>query len=297
MVSTVIHAKPSTSYRPVVTVSSKRLSTRFKLGFIINSAFMLFEYTVGFLSGSLILIADASHNLTDSITLAVSWAGNQIAKKPADSGHSFGHGRSSVLSAFINSSILIAIALLIFFEAYQRFIHPVPLEGGAIAIVAIVGIFANGSVTLLFRKYTYDLNVKAAYTNMAFDAVFSVAAFIAGLLILLTHKTWIDPLISIGVGIGLLYAAVGILRQATHIFLEGVPKGMSISAIRNLILINDAVASVSDIHAWTLASDEHIVCCTIVPKEKDYAQLQQITKDMKRELRSFGFSKVIIEVA
>lgn len=276
--------------------NTRGLSTRFKLGFVINSSFMLFEYILGFMSGSLILIADASHNLTDSITLAVSWAGNHIAKKPADSGHSFGHGRSTVLSAFINSSILLAVALLIFFEAYQRFTHPVPLEGGIIAIVAIVGIFANGSVALLFHKYTYDLNVKAAYTNMAFDAVFSIAALLAGLLIMLTHKTWIDPLISIGVGIGLVYAASGILRQATHIFLEGVPKGISLQEIRSRLLANNAVAQVNDIYAWTIASDEHILCCSIVPKVKAYDQLQNTTEDIKHELQSFGFSKVIVEV-
>lgn len=272
------------------------LGNRFKVGFIINSAFMLLEYTVGFLSGSLILIADASHNLTDSVTLAVSWAGNYIARKPADSSHTFGHGRSTVLSAFINSSVLLAIGIFIFFEAYQRFLHPVPIEGGIIVTVAMVGIIANSLVALIFRKYTNDLNVKAAYTNMAFDAVFSIAALLAGLLIILTRKTWIDPIVSIGVGLGLLYAAIGILRQATHIFLEGTPKGISIDEVRNIILANDAVTDVGTIYAWTIASNEHVLCCTIVPRKIDYMKLQEATTVMKRDLKSLGFSTIIIEV-
>ncbi len=189
------------------SVGHGNLSTRFKLGFAVNSSFMLLEYIVGFLSGSLILIADATHNLTDSITLVISWVGNIAAKKPADSGHSLGHGRSTVLAAFINSSILVGIALLILFEAYQRFNNQVPLVGGIIAVIAVVGIIANGSVAMLFRKYRSDLNVRAAYVNMAFDAVFSVAAFIAGILILWIGKTWIDPLVSVGVVVGLFFAA------------------------------------------------------------------------------------------
>lgn len=272
------------------------LDNRFKLGFVINTTFMLFEYAVGLVSGSLILVADATHNLTDSITLAVSWLGNRIAKKPADSGHSLGHGRISVITAFINSSILVVVAVLIFLEAYQRFTHPTKLEGGVIAAIAAVGIFANGGVAFLFRKDRSDINVRAAYTNMAFDTIFSIAALIAGLLILITGQTWIDPAVSIGVGIGLLYAAIGILRQATNIFMEGVPKDVNLDDLRQHILRNKEIKSVNDMYVWAISSDEYVLCCTIVPRLKDYEQLQSLTGKLKKQLNEAGFSKVIIEV-
>lgn len=272
------------------------LSNKFELGFIINSSFMLFEFAVGFITGSLILIADASHNLTDSITLAISWLGNRIAKKPADTSHTLGHGRAAVLTAFINSTILVAVAVLIFFEAYQRFLHPVSLRGGVIAATAVVGIFANGSIALMFRKSTSDINVKAAYTNMAFDTIFSVAAMAAGLLILLTHRTWIDPVISVGVGFGLLYAAFGILRQATNIFLEGVPHGLDLPEIRSVILGHAGVSAVSDLYVWAISSDEHVLSCTIIPEDTDYKQLKAISQTLKHKLEELGFQIVIIQV-
>ncbi len=272
------------------------LSNRFKLGFAINTTFMIFEFVAGLTTGSLILVADATHNLTDSVTLAVSWLGDRVAKKPADKSHTLGHGRVSVLTAFINSSILVGIAGFILIEAYQRFHHPVPLEGGVIAVVAAIGIVANGSVAALFRKNREDINVKAAYTNMAFDALFSVASLIAGLLILLTGYTWIDPAISIGVVIGLLYAAFGILRQATNIFLEGVPNGVDLDEITKHILLNKNVKLVKDLYVWAISSNEYVLCFTVVLKVTDYKQLQTTTDTLKQELQEKGFAKVIIEV-
>ena len=156
----------------MLKLMSLSLSNRFKLGFVINTTFMIFEYAAGLISGSLILIADATHNLTDSVTLAVSWLGDHLAKKPADKGHTLGHGRVSVLTAFINSSILVVIAIFIFIEAYQRFHHPEPLKGGVIAVVAAIGIVANGSVAALFRSNSADINVRAAYTKMNIMSIF-----------------------------------------------------------------------------------------------------------------------------
>jgi cobalt-zinc-cadmium efflux system protein len=272
------------------------LNNRFKLGFLINTTFMLFELAVGLFTGSLILIADAAHNLTDSVTLAIAWLGNRMAKRPADDNHSLGHGRISVLAAFINSVILVAVAVVIFFEAYQRFIHPVPLRGGVIAVVAVFGVIANGSVALLFRKSRSDLNVRAAYTNMAFDTIFSIAALLAGLLILATGKTWIDPLVSVGVGIGLLYAAFAILKQATHIFLEGVPESVDLEGVRQVILDSANIKDITNLSVWAISSDEYILFCRVVPKDTSYSKLDASTEALRKLLRSQGFAKVIIEV-
>lgn len=271
------------------------LSDRFKLGFVLNSAFMVAEYAMGLLSGSLILLADATHNLTDSVTLAISWLGNRIARKPADPGHTLGHGRAAVLTAFINCLILVIIAIGIFIEAYHRFTHPAHLSGGIIAITGAVGILVNSSVASLFYRDKRDINVRAAFTNMAFDAIFSVAALIGGVLIALTHLTWIDPVISIGVSIGLLYAAFGILGQATNIFLEGVPKDLDLAEIRRTIADSDNVSQVTDLYVWAISSNEYILCCSITPETSSLNKLNATTKTLKNKLYDLGFAKVIIE--
>lgn len=273
------------------------LNSRFKLGLLINTSFMAVEYAAGLLSGSLILIADATHNLTDSVTLVISWLGNRIARKPADTRHTLGHGRITVLAAYINSTILVATATLIFIEAYRRFIHPAYLDGWVIAGVGAVGVIANTAVASLFRKDRADLNVRAAYTNMAFDAVFSVAALVAGGLIALTHKTWIDPAISIGVGIGLLYAAFGILKQAVNIFLEGAPTGMDVGDLRSRISAVRNVKEVTELYIWSISSTEHVLCCSVIPRTTTFDALQTMTADIKRDLKQSGFKTVIVEVA
>lgn len=272
------------------------INDRFKLGFIINTAFMLFELTVNIFTGSLVLLADATHNLTDSITLIISWLGSRISKKPADANHTLGHGRVEVLTAFINSTILVAISIFIFYGAYQRLIHPVEVEGGIIAIVAIIGIMANGAVALLFRKYKSNINVKAAYTNMAFDMIFSVASMVAGVLILLTNKSWIDPVISIGVGFGLLYAAFGILQQATNIFLEGVPPSVDLKEVRKIILADRGVKEIKKLYVWSLSSNKYIISCSLEPTDSALNHIQNTTTRLRKLLKSSGFSKVILEV-
>lgn len=276
---------------------SLSLDNRFKLGFVINSSFMVFEFAVGLLSGSLILVADAAHNLTDSITLAISWISNRVAKKPADKEHSLGHGRVSVLAAFINSVILVIVAIVIFFEAYQRFLHPEPLKGLVIALVGAFGIVTNGLVAYLFRKNRDDLNVKAAYTNMLFDAIFSFAALVAGLLIALTNQTWIDPLISIGVGIGLLYAALSIIRQTTHIFLEGVPKDIDLDDIKQILMEDGNIIAVRDIVAWAISSNDYVLCCVVQMKSNEISRNKKSVEGIKSKMQEHGFSKIFVELA
>jgi cobalt-zinc-cadmium efflux system protein len=278
-----------------MSAQSKSLDRTFRQAFVINSSFMLFEFVVGILTGSLILIADAAHNLTDSITLVISWIGNHIAGKPADKNHTLGHGRISVLTAFINSAILFGMSIVIFVEAYHRFRNPQILEGSIIAVVSAVGIFANGSVALLFRKHRDDLNARAAFINMVFDAVFSVVALISGIVIYFTNWSWVVPLASIGVGIGLLWAAWGIIREATNIFLEGVPGGMHVDDIRALIHEHDDIVAVNELYVWAMSSEQYAMSCRITTRSKTYADMKTTTQSLKSMLRARGFSKIIIE--
>lgn len=276
--------------------SHLRLSQRFIVGFIVNTSFMMFELVVGLLTGSLVLLADAIHNLTDSVTLVISWVGNQMSNKPADNDHTLGHGRIKVLTAMINSVILSTTAFYIFFEAYQRFIHPVKIQGGIIAATALIGVAANGTVALLFRKYRSDINVHAAYINMAFDMIFSIASMVAGLLILITHKNWIDPAISLGVGLGLLYAAFGILKQSSNIFLEAVPHDVDLKQIRSTINSHSGVEKIHKLYVWGIASNDYALCCSLAPSNNSYNTIENTRQELKESLRDLGFNLVIIEI-
>lgn len=256
---------------------------------------MTFEFVVGTLTGSLALIADAAHNLTDSVTLVISWVADKMSKKPADRTHTLGHGRIAVMAALINSTVLMTTAVVIFYEAYQRFIHPVYIQGGIVAITAFVGIIANGAVALLFRKFKTDLNVKAAYINMAFDMFFSITAMIAGFLIIVTHQLWIDPVVGLGIGLGLLYAAFCIVKQATSIFLESVPQDVDIKNIRSAIQSHPGVNKLSKLYVWAIGSNDYAACCIISPSNPDYQEIEITRKELEIDLKKLGFNLVIIE--
>lgn len=152
------------------------LDTKLKLGLVLNTGFTVFEFIVGTLSGSLALVSDAAHNLTDSLSLVISFFANKIAKRPADLNRTYGYGRATIIGASLNASILLLLAIYIFYEAYQRIRQPEPVEGQLVMIVAFVGIVINSSVAALFLRDRNDLNIRSAFLSMAFDALASVGA-------------------------------------------------------------------------------------------------------------------------
>lgn len=231
---------------------------------ILNTAFAVFEMIVGSLTGSLALFSDAMHNLTDSLSILIAFIGQKIAKKPATEEHTFGYGKATILTALTNSLLLIGIAGYIFFQAYQKIIHPEPVKGEVIMLVAGLGILINAGVAGLFFKHRKDLNMKSVFLNMTFDALVSVGAVIAGLIILLTGKTIADPIISIAIGIMLIYGSVQIINQAIHILLEGIPEHLKPREIIDAIKTLPAVVGVDNFHLWNIASQRSALSCHVI---------------------------------
>jgi len=209
------------------------LDNKLKLGFVLNSGFTIFEFFIGIVSGSLALVSDAAHNLTDSLSLLVSYLATKVAKKQANQDKTYGYGRATVLAAVINSLILLGLAIYIFTEAYKRFQDPQPVQGGLVMVVAFVGILINGSIAYLFFKSRGDLNIRSAFLNMALA---SVGALLAGLFIILTGNTLADPIISVIIGFILLYSGWSVIKTALHLLFEGVPEGTDIPAIQRAVL-------------------------------------------------------------
>jgi len=272
-------------------------SNKLKVSLVLNTAFTIFEFVVGILSGSLALISDAGHNLTDTLSIVISLFGNKVAQREANEEHSYGYGRSSILTALLNAFILIVLALYIFYEAAHRiFSHPKIVEGQTIMIVAAIGIVVNGTIVYVLSKNKKDLNIKSTYMNMLLDAVALVGTLIAGFLITITHQSIIDPLTSILIGVLLLHGAYGVAREAVHVLLEGTPEGLDIEKIKDLIKQSSKVKGVDDMHVWAISSHYAALSCHIVIEDCDIEESVKITKQIKQELKEkFDIEHATIE--
>lgn len=268
-----------------------------KFGLVLNSAFTIVEFIFGILTGSLALIADASHNLTDTFTLTVSYVANRVARREANERKTFGYGRTTILAALLNSSVMIAVAGFIVFEAIQRLQNPVDIEGGIVAIVASVGILVNGSIAYVLSKHRKDLNMRSAYIDMAFDALSSVAAVISGLVILFTGVRYIDTIVGLLIAGLLLYNTLKILREAVQILLEGTPKDLNITEITNAIGAHDKVLHVDDMHVWSIRSGYNALSCHVAIDETELINSRKIVEEIKGLLRNdYNVQHATIEV-
>lgn len=262
------------------------LDNKLKLGLVLNTGFTIFEFAIGILSGSLALISDAGHNLTDSLSLLIAFFAQKIARRDANSDHSYGYGRATILAALFNGLILILLAGYIFYEALGRIMNPEPVEGSLVMVVAFVGILINGSIALLFRKDSKnDLNIRGAYINMFYDMLASVGAMLAGFLILVTKLTIFDSLISILIGLLLLKSSWGVIRSAMHVLLEGVPEGMDTEKVKEVIMKNSSVKNVDDLHIWAISSHDAALSCHVVIEDCSLEESTKIVSEIKQELK------------
>lgn len=256
-----------------------------KFGLILNSLYTVVEFAFGIFTGSLALIADATHNLTDTFTLTISFIANRIAKREANERKTFGYGRATILAALLNATVMLAVAGFIIFEAIQRLQHPTEIEGGIVAIVASVGIVVNGSIAYILSKNRKDLNMRSAFVDMAFDALSSLAAVVSGLIIYFTGAKYIDSIVGLIIAALLLYNTLKILKEAVQILLEGTPVDIDIAAVTDAISSTEKVMKVDDMHVWAIRSGYNALSCHIVIDEKQLPQSREIVEAVKTKLR------------
>lgn len=275
----------------------KQIDNKLKLGIVLNTGFTIFEFIIGVMSGSLALISDAGHNLTDALSLTISFFAQKIAKKEATADHSYGYGRATIIAALLNGLILIGLSLYIFSEAIIRLQNPEPVEGMFVVVVAAVGIVINTSIALLFRKNQNDLNIKSAFINMKYDAIASAGALLAGVVIVFTNFTLIDPLISIMIGIFLVRSSYGVIRDGLHVLLEGIPAGLSTTKIKeHILVVSPLIKKVDDFHAWAISSQYAALSCHIVIEDCDLEESTKIVKKIKTMLEeNFHIQHATIE--
>lgn len=279
------------------THENKNNDGSIKFGLVLNSAFTVVEFIFGILTGSLALIADAAHNLTDTFTLTVSFVANRLARREANDSKTFGYGRATILAALLNASVMLAVAGFIVFEAIQRLNHPQAVEGGVVAVVALVGIAVNGSIAYVLSKNRKDLNMRSAFIDMSFDALSSLGAVVAGLLIMITGINGIDSIVGLLIATLLVYNTFKILSEAVQILLEGTPKDTDIAAITKAIADTEKVLQVDDMHVWAIRSGYNALSCHIVIDEKDLPKSRDIVEQVKANLtNSYGIQHATIEV-
>ncbi|MGM0987059.1 MAG: cation diffusion facilitator family transporter [Pseudomonadota bacterium] len=228
---------------------------------LLTGGFMVAEVVGGIISGSLALLADAGHMLTDTAALALAWFAAWISHRPADAKRSFGYHRVQTLAAFVNGLTLIAIVVWIAIEAIRRFMSPMAVMGIPMLTIALLGLVINMVVFAILHFGDRDnLNIRGAALHVLGDLLGSVAAIIAALVILATGWTPIDPLLSLLVAALILRSAWKLTRESGHILLEGVPDGLDAATLRREI--PEALAAVHDVHhvhVWSLTPGRHLV--------------------------------------
>ena len=262
------------------------IDKRLVIGLVLNSSFTLFEFLVGFFIGSLALMSDAGHNLAHTLCLVISLFATKISRIEANEKHTFGFRRTTILAALLNAIILLLLAFYIFYEAIQRLLQPQFVPGLPIIAVAFIGILINGSIAILFRKHTHDLNIKSIFVSTMMNTLGLVGACIGGLLILLTGQPIIDPLMSIFIALLIIYTAWGIISSAVHVLMEGVPEGIDPVKITEAITNVAHVKDIDKLHIWAISSLEAALSCHLTLENCDLQQSTQLVKQIKEELKA-----------
>jgi cobalt-zinc-cadmium efflux system protein len=263
----------------------------------LTGSFMIVEAIGGFLAGSLALVADAGHMLTDTAALWLAWFAARVARRPATPDRSYGQHRFQVLAAFVNGATLIAIAAWIVIEAAQRFFEPVPVAGGLMLIVAVAGLAVNGGAFfLLHGGGRENLNVQGALLHVVGDLLGSVAAIVAAGVILATGWTPIDPILSVLVALLILRSALAITRRSWHLLMEGTPEGIDVGALRkDLMTAVPGVVDVHHLHVWALTPERPIV--TLHARIADAADDQAALHALQDRLsEAFGLHHATIQI-
>jgi cobalt-zinc-cadmium efflux system protein len=218
--------------------------------------FALVEMFGGWLAGSLALLSDAGHMFTDSFSLGVGAFAAWLATRPASKAHSFGLQRAEVLGALVNAVLMIGVVVAITISAFQRLLEPEPVAGGIVMVIAGIGLLVNIAVGFILLRGERTLNVRGALLHVLGDLLGSVAALVAGFVILFTGWMAIDPILSLVVCVLILLSAIPLLRDVLRVLMEGVPKGMDADGVGRALAGVEGVRSVHDLHIWSLSSNQ-----------------------------------------
>jgi cobalt-zinc-cadmium efflux system protein len=237
----------------------------FAIGITLNLAFIVGEVVFGLIAGSVALLADAGHNLSDVLGLGAAWAAIALGRRAASKRFTYGLKGSTILAALLNALLLLVALGAIVLEAVQRLATPAPVDGPLVAWVAGAGILVNGATALLFlRGRENDINIRGAYLHMASDAMVSAGVLVSGLVIWVTAATWIDPVVSIVIAVLIFLQTWGLLRESVEMALAAVPRGIDSDKVWIELRTLPGVARVHHVHIWPMSTTETVLTAHLV---------------------------------
>jgi cobalt-zinc-cadmium efflux system protein len=272
----------------------RRAGATLKLAALATIGYAIVEGLGGWWTGSLALLSDAGHMLTDGAALGLAALAAWMARQPPSERHSYGLGRAEVVAALINAGAMLLIIVALAYEALVRLRTPSPVQGGAAAVIAAAGLALNVFVMRRLTPHAHDMNARAARLHVIGDLLGSIAALAAGALIALTGWLPIDPIASLVICALIAASSVRLLRESLHALMEGVPSGMSVEAIGGEMARVEGVLSVHDLHVWTLSGSRtalsaHVIVHSMAQWERTLAELQH------RLQERFGIDHVTLQ--
>jgi cobalt-zinc-cadmium efflux system protein len=219
------------------------------------------ELLGGYIGHSISLVSDALHNLSDIPTLLISWIALHWATRPADHERTYGYQRAGVLAAFTNAILLVLVSLGLFYEAFERFLHPVAVHESWMIGVSLLALAINGGITLALVSGRRDLNLRSLLIHNFGDAVSNIGILLGAIAIRMTGAQWLDPLIGVVIATLVLWSTKSLLQEAGNILLEGLPRGIQLESVARSILTIKGIQEVHDIHVWTIGTDMVALSC------------------------------------
>lgn len=263
------------------------LSSRaLKISLIVTAVYIVLLVVAGLKAHSLALLSEAGHNLSDFFALLLSWGAVYLQARAPNPRKTFGYNRAGVLAAFVNGLSLVLISFYIWYEAFHRLLNPVDVHAGVMIWVAAAGVVMNGGITLILMRGNRDINMRSAIIHEIGDTLSTAAVIVGGIAIDLTGQRWIDPALSVGIGVMILWSSIGIIRESLNILLEGIPRGMQLSRIEECICKIPGVNSVHDLHVWSIGSDTHSLSCHVGIDDMRASESEAILRTIRQELEA-----------
>jgi cobalt-zinc-cadmium efflux system protein len=244
------------------------------------------ELLGGYLGHSISLFSDALHNLSDIPTMLISWFALHWAARPADHERTYGYQRAGVLAAFTNAILLILVALGLFYEAFERFRHPVAVHESWMIWVSLLALAVNGGITLALVRSRRDINLRSLFLHNFGDAISNIGILVGALAIRMTGAQWLDPAIGVAIAAMVLWSTNGLLREASNILLEGLPKGIRLESVARSMLNVPGVQEVHDIHIWTIGTNLVALSCHVRIPDMHMDESEKILRIIREHLET-----------
>jgi cobalt-zinc-cadmium efflux system protein len=291
---------------------NKAIENRFVLSMLLTFAILIAEVIGGFWTGSLALLSDAAHVFMDVFALGLSYLALRLSALPADDRHTYGFHRLEVIAALINGMTLGAIAIEIFSESWHRWFNPQPVKSVEMLVIAAIGLVVNLVVAFVLGGHEHehdhegedgaeaheeaeDLNVRSAFLHVVGDAVSSVGVIVAAGVIWFTGWEWVDPLMSVFIGILIVLSSWRVLKSSLHILVEGVPEHLSVEKIGASMAGVPGVLDVHDLHVWSICSGHVALSAHVITADQTITDGNGIMTELKARLRQFGIEHTTIQ--